>query len=306
MKSKIVFLILIFVLISNSIYSKEKVKVKDSTQIQMDEIENSFNYQKGIIEFKSCYVKLTVPDGFRYLDSIQSKFVLSDLWGNPADSSVLGLLVPENKKILDPECWVFVLLYENIGYVKDDDASDINYDELMNQIQKDVQESNIERKKLGYESVEILGWASVPFYDKDKKVLHWAKAIKFGSDSVNTLNYDLRILGKNGVFVLNAVALTKQIDEIKPNIDKVLASVEFEQGSTYFNFNPDVDKVATWTIGGLIAGKVLAKVGLFAIIAKFAKIIIVGIIAAGAAIWRFLTGKKKKEAAQRKELGIGE
>ena len=37
------------------------------------------------------------------------------------------------------------------------------------------------------------------------------------------------------------------------------------------DFDSKIDNVAAWTIGGLVAGKVLAKAGFFAIILKFIK-----------------------------------
>ncbi|MBL7985981.1 MAG: hypothetical protein JNM91_13325, partial [Flavobacteriales bacterium] len=46
---------------------------------------------------------------------------------------------------------------------------------------------------------------------------------------------------------------------------------------------------------GLVAGKVLAKVGIFAVLAKFGKFIVLGLIAIGGAIWKFFTGRKKKD-----------
>jgi hypothetical protein len=35
-------------------------------------------------------------------------------------------------------------------------------------------------------------------------------------------------------------------------------------------------------------------VGFLAIIAKFGKLIVIGIVAAGGAIWKFITGRRKK------------
>ncbi len=46
-------------------------------------------------------------------------------------------------------------------------------------------------------------------------------------------------------------------------------------------------------IKGLIAGKVLAKVGFFALLLKFSKFIIIGLIAAAGAAWKFLFKKKE-------------
>jgi hypothetical protein len=40
---------------------------------------------------------------------------------------------------------------------------------------------------------------------------------------------------------------------------------------------------------------VLAKVGFFAIILKYLKLILLGIVAAGGAIWRRITGRRKTQ-----------
>jgi uncharacterized membrane-anchored protein len=68
----------------------------------------------------------------------------------------------------------------------------------------------------------------------------------------------------------------------------------FNEGSRYADFDSNIDEVAAWTIGGLVAGKILAKVGIFAVLAKFGKVIILGLIAAGGFIWRLITGRRKK------------
>jgi uncharacterized membrane-anchored protein len=270
----------------------------DSVQMQIDQIEQSLNYETGNIELESGNAVLHVPKGFRYLNKAQSIYVLTDLWGNPADSSILGLLVPENRGVMASKSWVFTISYNEMGYVKDDDAEDIDYDDLFEEMKKEFKENNPEREKLGYPAIELLAWASQPHYDKDKKILHWAKELKFGNDSINTLNYNLRVLGRKGIFMLNAVAGMPELPEVKLNIDKVIASVEFKDGHKYSDFVPDVDNVAAWTIGGLVAGKVLAKVGFFVLLAKFWKLIVIALAAAGSYIWKFFKRKKENEAPQ--------
>jgi uncharacterized membrane-anchored protein len=71
--------------------------------------------------------------------------------------------------------------------------------------------------------------------------------------------------------------------------------VNFNEGHKYSDFDSKTDKVAAWTIGGLVAGKILAKVGLWAVLAKSLKFIIAGIVLGGGAIWRFISGRKKKQ-----------
>jgi uncharacterized membrane-anchored protein len=75
----------------------------------------------------------------------------------------------------------------------------------------------------------------------------------------------------------------------------VLSMVEFSNGNRYADFNSNTDKVAAWTIGGLVAGKVLAKVGFFALFLKYIKLIIIAVGGGAAAVWRFITGRRKKE-----------
>jgi len=288
-KKLIVFLSLLSLSIGT--YAQEV----DSTQLAIDAIEKSLVYTTGIIELEEGNAKLNVPKGFRYLDRKQSIYVLTELWGNPEDKSVLGMLVPEDKGVMGDQSWVFTITYDNMGYVKDDDAEDIDYDELLKEQQKEILEGNPERVKAGYEPVQFIGWAAAPFYNKDKKVLHWAKEIKFGEQEVNTLNYNLRILGRKGIYIINAIASMNELPEVKANIDKVLGSVQFKEGSKYADFDSNVDEVAAWTIGGLVAGKVLAKVGFLAVILKFWKLIAIAVAGGGAAVWRFFTGRKKND-----------
>jgi len=268
----------------------------DSTQLQINQIEQSLIYKTGIIELESGNAILKVPDGFRYLDKEQSIYVLTNLWGNPADSSILGMLVPTNRGVLADDGWAFVISYEDMGYVKDDDADDIDYDDLLNEMKKETDEANPERIKLGYQKISLVGWASKPFYDKELKTLHWAQEMKFGDMETNTLNYNLRILGRKGVLNLNAVATINELSDVKSNINKIIKSVEYKDGDKYSDFNPEIDNVATWTIGGLVAGKVLAKAGFFTLLLKFWKLILLGIAAVGGTIWGFLTGRKKDES----------
>jgi uncharacterized membrane-anchored protein len=215
------------------------------------------------------------------------------MWGNPEGSGALGMIVPENVGITDENSWAFIITYEEMGYVKDDDAEDIDYDELLKEIQSDAASANEERAKLGYESIAIIGWASKPYYDADKKVLHWAKEIKFGETEGTTLNYNVRILGRKGILVLNAVSSMMELPDVQQNIAPVLASFNFDDGNKYADFNPDMDEVAAWTIGGLVAGKMLAKVGIFALLLKNIKLIGLALAALGTGAWKWY--KRKTE-----------
>ncbi|WP_114779505.1 DUF2167 domain-containing protein [Botryobacter ruber] len=267
----------------------------DSLQQQIQQIESSMKYQYGEISLKDGLAKINVPKGFKYLDAEQAEYVLTELWGNPKSGTTLGMLIPEQYGVLDQNAWVFDIEFDEIGYVKDDDANDIDYTELLGTMQEETLEGNKERTEAGYEPITLVGWASAPYYDQESKILHWAKEVKFGDSEENTLNYNVRVLGRKGVLVLNAIAGMNNLPEVKKNIATITGSVTFEQGQTYFDFDPDVDDVAAWTIGSLVAGKLLAKAGFFALLLKFWKVIAIALAAGGSAVVKLFKRRKEND-----------
>lgn len=234
----------------------------------------SMDRKQGEITLLDGVATLNVPEGFYYLNPTDTQKVLVDVWGNPPESSsgTLGMLFPADSTPFDQGSWGAIIEYEEDGYVSDEDADQINYDELLAQMQEGTRAASTQRVNQGYEPIELVGWASEPFYDKQSHKLHWAKEVRFGNQpDENTLNYNIRVLGRKGVLVLNFVAGMSQKPVIDRKIDSVLAMAEFDQGSRYEDFNPDLDKVAAYGIGALVAGKVAAKTGLFAAAFLFLK-----------------------------------
>lgn len=260
----------------------------------LDSLENTFTYEYGIVELKNGLATLRVPEGYKFLGSEQSGYVLTELWGNPP-SEVVGLLFPEDiSPISDNFTYAVEITYTEDGYIEDGDAEDIDYDDLLEDMQKDTKESNVERKKQGYGSMELLGWASTPFYDAKNKKLHWAKEIRFEGSEVNTLNYNIRILGRKGFLTMNAIGDIGVLSLFNNDREKILASVEFNKGNRYQDFDADFDTVASYGIGGLIAGKVLAKVGFFAVLLKFWKFIALGAVGLISVFRKKLFGTKEE------------
>jgi uncharacterized membrane-anchored protein len=282
---------------------KDSLAILEKAQLAfIDSVDNAMKYEKGAIALSSGSVTLNVPAGFKYLNKEQSNYILTDLWGNPPRTDILGMLFPEAGGPFAEKSYAFVITFDPMGYVKDDDADKINYDDLLKEMQEGEAEENKERVKQGYSSIHMVGWASKPFYDKTNKVLHWAKNLKFGDAEENTLNYEVRILGRKGVLSMNAVATMSELNEVKKDIDKVLAIPSFTAGNTYKDFDSKTDNVAAWTIGGLVAGKVLLKVGVWAAIVKFLawgwKFILIGIVAVWGAVKKFFGRKTVVEEEQ--------
>src|SRR5690606_18881690 len=124
--------------------------------------------------------------------------------------------------------------------------------------------------------------------------------LRFGNAPEHTLNYNIRVLGRRGVLVLNAVSAMSQLPSVRSDMQSVLAFVEFNEGHRYADFVPGMDKVAAYGIAGLIAGKVALKAGFFKVllagILAVKKLVVAGVVALGAIIARLFARKKERPA----------
>ena len=244
---------------------------------QIVKLLNDLKYQQGQIDLRGGLATLSVPKEFNFLDSTDAETVLVKLWGNPpSEEKPLGLLIPAGMTPISSNCWVVTISYDADGYVKDDDASKINYDDLLKQMQKSVVENNKARQEKGYPPVELLGWAEPPRYDGATHKMYWAKRFRVEGETGDTLNYNIRMLGRKGVLELNAIASVDQLPTIDAQTPQILGMVDFKEGNRYADFDPKVDKVATYGLAALVAGGALAAAAKLG----FLKVLWIGIVAA--------------------------
>ena len=224
------------------------------TRAQAEALVAGLHFQRGDINLQNGLATLHVPEGFRFLDGPDAHTVLVDLWGNPPRANPLGMLMPATVNPLGADRWGIIILYEDIGYISDADAARINYANLLAEMQKDLETANEAREKAGYRPMHLVGWAKAPTYDASTHKLAWAKEINNGEGTPNTLNYNIRVLGRGGVLVLSVVAPMARLHQIEQSIPKILASVEFNPGFRYDDFKIGPDKVAPFGLAGLVAG----------------------------------------------------
>lgn len=263
-------------------------------ELQLAALEQSLHFQQGKVGLGDDLAQLELGQDLRYLDAADTEKVLV-AWGNPPGSETLGMLMPASLSPFADEGWGVIVTYEEEGHVDDEDAEDLDYDEMLAGMQKQTEDDNPERQKAGYPPVHLIGWAEPPHYDGAHKKLYWAKELDFGGEQ-HTLNYAVRVLGRKGVLELNAVAAMPQLTMIRGAMASVIERVEFEQGNRYADFDPELDELAAYGVGALIAGKVAAKAGLFkglvALLLASKKLLVAGGVAVLAALRALFSGKK--------------
>ncbi len=269
---------------------------------ELRRLRDSLHYQSGTITLADGLAKVSLEEHFRYLSPADTKTLLTKLWGNPEGGETLGTIVPDDFNPFAPESWAVVMTFAGDGYVKDDDANKIDYEQMMKDMKEGTAEANKARENAGYPSINLIGWAAPPRYDASSHKLYWAKELQFGSAKVHTLNYNIRVLGRRGVLVLNAVSTMSQLSRVERAAPTLLTMVDFQPGHRYSDFNDDTDKVATYGLAALVAGGVAAKAGLFKVLwvgllaAK--KFIVLGLIALAGAIkkfWAWIRGRSVSE-----------
>jgi uncharacterized membrane-anchored protein len=255
-------------------------------------------YQTGTITLPNKVATLHLGERYRYLDPNETNKLLM-AWGNESDTTTQGTIIPSDVDPWSQTGWAVILTYDDDGHIDDSDAAKIDYDDMLKDMKEGTEDHNSERKKAGFEAVHLIGWAEKPRYDASAKKLYWAKELSFEGTTGNTLNYDVRVLGREGVLSMNAVAGMDRLEQIRGEMQPLIGVAEFNEGYRYAEFNKKTDRMAEYGLAALVAAGVGAKLGLFAkfgaLLLAFKKFIVLGFIAVGAFIKK-LFGKKDETA----------
>jgi uncharacterized membrane-anchored protein len=251
--------------------------------------ENPIVWQDGPIDGKLGDVAaIKVPEGFRFADAAGARKFL-ELTQNPASGRELGVLLSPQAK--DNEFWFVIFEFEESGYVKDDEKDSIDAGKLLATIQDGNKNANEERRKRGWDTLDVVGWEQKPFYDPESHNLSWS--IRGRTKEGDVINYSTRLLGRRGVLQADMVLSPGQLQTQIPVFRTTIGGLGFTSGNRYAEFRAG-DKIAKYGLTALIAGGAGAIAAKSGLLAKLWKLILVGLLAAGAALkrlWARLTGR---------------
>ena len=269
--------------------------------------------RQGDVMVPGADATLHLGKAYYFLDAADAKRVIVEAWGNPpgAADGVLGLVIPAGRNFTDS--WGAVVTWEASGWVSDKDAKSTDYNKLIKQIQDSEDEGNRQRKHDGFPATHLVGWAQPPQYDAASHSAIWARDIQFGGQRNDTLNYDVRLLGRRGVLSLNMVASMPELPEVRTAAKDLARTASFDPGARYADYQPGIDKSAGYGIAGLVAAGLgvaaVKKFGLLALVLAFGKKAIVLILAAFAGVgawfrrqWARLRGRPAPAPAPKPAL----
>ena len=231
---------------------------------------------------------IDVPEGYAFLGAEGTR-KLDEIYQNPSPDVDQYTIAPTDLS------WVAYFSFNDIGFVKDDEKLDA--DDLLASIRAGTEQSNAERRKRGWDTLQITGWSFKPQYDKQLKTLEWAINARTEQSRSPIANYNTRLLGRRGVMEVTVVAAPEQLQTAISTFKGLLPGYAFASGEKYAEFKAG-DHVAEIGLAALITGgaaAVATKKGLFAVIGvallKAWKLLILAF--GGAGMWL------------RKRLGLG-
>jgi uncharacterized membrane-anchored protein len=188
--------------------------------------------------------------------------------------------------------------YDPAGYIKDEDAKNWDADELLQNLKDGTEAANENRARLGIAPLEVTRWIETPAYDSATQRLVWSAEGRdkgAAADADNTVNYNTYLLGREGYVSLDLITSTSQIEAQKVVARNLLAAVKFNDGKRYADYDASTDKLAAYGLAALVGGVAAKKLGLLALgaafFAKFFKLIVVAVVAGGAAMRKFFMRK---------------
>lgn len=218
--------------------------------------------------------QLKLPAGYRFTGK-QGALTVMELTHNPPSGKELGVVIPAGGDVK----WFMTFEYSDMGYVKDDEKDKLDADAILKNLQQGTEAANEERRKHGWKPFHVTGWRTAPFYDPVTHNLTWAIDGK-GDDPTGdgSVNHSIRLLGRGGTMDVDLVVAPEDYAASLSQFKAVISGFSYIQGQRYADFRAG-DKVAKYGLAALIAGgagAVLLKTGL---LAKFWKLIVVGIAA---------------------------
>lgn len=232
--------------------------------------------------------EIEVPEGFRFLTGAEASRLVEAM-GNITSHKELGLIGTTDME------WFVVFFFDDIGYVNEDEKDELDADEIASSIKESLTYSNETRRERGMPELFFDGWSIEPRYNEQTKQLEWANRLR--SDTGVSVNYNTRVLGRKGVMRVILVTDPELLEATLPKYRALMSGFHYVDGERYAEYRSG-DKIAEYGLIALVAGgagAVAAKTGLLTGILLFfkkgAKLIVVGLVAIGAAIKKLFTGK---------------
>jgi uncharacterized membrane-anchored protein len=237
-------------------------------------------------------IEIDLPEGMVLLERDEAQKMIRQ-GGDEATNVVAAVMRLDST-------WLAIIEYDDVGYVDDSDADQLNAAELLESYKKGTDMQNVKRKELGVAELFLDGWSEMPAYQNAARHLVWG--LKGHSADGQFINFFTRLLGRNGYISINLIDSPEAIEQAKTQALPILTATHYKAGSRYED-HADGDKSSGLGLRALVLGGTgiaVVKAAKAGILIKLLLVFKKGFIVVFAAIggfFKWLLGRKKTDDA---------
>jgi uncharacterized membrane-anchored protein len=234
--------------------------------------------------------QIDLPAGMNLVEQAAAQDLMRKVGNDP--DGVIAVIAPPT----GTGGWLVVIEADDVGYVSDSDANELDASGMLEQFKQGTIEQNKKRVAMGTPELFLDGWSEPPRYERATRHLVWG--LNAHDTDGKVVNFFTRFLGRNGFLSVNLIDDPSTIEASKVQALSILTAVRFAPGARYEDhIDSDHDSglgLKALVLGG--TGVVIAKKTgiLIAILLALKKAFIVVIVAIGG-FFKWLFGRKKRE-----------
>ncbi|MNP02878.1 hypothetical protein D3C76_947430 [compost metagenome] len=212
--------------------------------------------------------QLQLQEDYAFLNGADTKAYIREYGQIPSDQEI-GAVFP----IAEDQYWIAYFEYIDSGHISDDEKTKIDVDALLDSFIKGTEEAN--KEVLEENQLFVDGWDVPPVYNESLRSLTWSLLLH-DNEGNKIINYHIRILTREGYMSVILASDPEHLATDRQTLEQdILPNLVINQGKTYEDFDPSIDKKSSIGLTGLILGgaglAVAKKAGLIGIIAIVAK-----------------------------------
>ena len=148
MKKWLMMAVLFWVILSGTaVYAGES-----ESELQVNWIEGP-----TVVDLGENLAQLNIDEKYLFANAEDAKKIM-EYYGNMISDNEIGLIAP-----IDPaKDWLVLFEYEAMGYIKDDDASELDAETILADYKEGTDLDNKRREKKGYPQLNLFGWDEKP------------------------------------------------------------------------------------------------------------------------------------------------
>jgi uncharacterized membrane-anchored protein len=229
-----------------------------------------------------------LPAGHVYLEAEHARKLLGVERGS-WDDATQGVVLPVAG---GPQWMAYVDLLDD-GYIKDEEGKSLDANSLLASYKAGVASQNPGRIRLGLTPLEITGWLEAPRYDEKHRLNSCIGATAQGSQSPDDriVNCTSFALGRQGAMKIVVAGDETAFARFKGEAATLAETIVYDKGKGYEDADLSMDKVAGYSLVGLLTGAValkkLAGAAAAAVVAKKAGLLAVLAVKA-LKLWKLL------------------